>query len=380
MSDAPKTLATKEDFELEKLRLERERLALEVALKQRELDQPPRTSWRDILANPLILAVVGGIISIIASIVTTTLNSSADREKAAQTATLNREAEERKAKADRDAVELRARYERDAAAEALQAELIKKFVEGPNVQRIRQNLTFLVDAGLIRSYEDRIRRYLREHPDAAPQVPASGSVTGITSSEGVPVSTLPASDVLRTVANSVGRLAIEQGGRRLPICSAFLIAPQRVLSVGFCPTTNGQIVFEIGGSTFPATILEKQYDNAINELNFLLLGLDQPITAARPLPLSTRPPAVGQALSVVYFLDGDSARANRSPDCRVTAVNAVTFEYGCKTGNGTAGSPILTQDGTRVLGIHMSKKDLEGKIRVGLRADILVPRLATISP
>lgn len=65
------------------------------------------------------------------------------------------------------------RQAREAAQQSLQADLIKKFVEGPSILTVRENLKFLVEAGLLPEYSDRIQRYLNSNPTAAPQVPIS---------------------------------------------------------------------------------------------------------------------------------------------------------------------------------------------------------------
>jgi hypothetical protein len=59
-----------------------------------------------------------------------------------------------------------------ATKEGLQADLIKKFVEGPTPETVRGNLRFLVDAGLLPSYAKDIIAYLTNNPTAAPQVGA----------------------------------------------------------------------------------------------------------------------------------------------------------------------------------------------------------------
>jgi hypothetical protein len=64
----------------------------------------------------------------------------------------------------------RAKKAQDSAEQALQAELIKKFVEAPKSDTVRENLKFLVDAGLLSKYAAGIAKYLKENPDAAPAV------------------------------------------------------------------------------------------------------------------------------------------------------------------------------------------------------------------
>src|SRR6202000_1696114 len=65
------------------------------------------------------------------------------------------------------------------AREALQADLIKKFVDNPDPQKVRSNLRFLVDVGLVPNYAESLRSFLDKNPDSA--LPTSTSVPNLTS-------------------------------------------------------------------------------------------------------------------------------------------------------------------------------------------------------
>jgi hypothetical protein len=134
-------------LEWERLRSERQKSALEFRLKRRELAAQSSKAWRELLANPVTLAIVGGFITLMTTIVTNHLTVSA-----------NLQVEVTKA-------ELAAA----AASKTLQADLIKKFVESPKTETVRENLRFLVDAGLLPDYGDRIKAYLANNA-GAPEV------------------------------------------------------------------------------------------------------------------------------------------------------------------------------------------------------------------
>jgi hypothetical protein len=132
-----------------RLRFERQKLALEMLAKRRELaGARHRSVLRDLLANPLSVAIVGGILTLLTTVVTNFLTAQANREAEQQRALLARE----------------------SAQQTLQADLIKKFVEGPRPENVRENLRFLVDSGLIPDYAVSIQNYLASHPYSAPQV------------------------------------------------------------------------------------------------------------------------------------------------------------------------------------------------------------------
>jgi hypothetical protein len=136
-------------LEWEQLRFERQKHALELRLRRRELTEKQKSSiWKDLLATPLTIAIVGGVLTLLTTIVTNFYTARANRE--AETA--------------------RADLARASAQETLQADLIKKFVESPSKDTVRENLRFLVDAGLLPTYAGSIKGYLAANPASAPQL------------------------------------------------------------------------------------------------------------------------------------------------------------------------------------------------------------------
>jgi hypothetical protein len=135
-------------LELARLQLERSKLALDIRLRRRELRLHAAKTFRDAVANPLVLAIVGGSITLLTSIVTNYLTASA-----------NREADDR-----------RAQQVRDAEGRALQSELIKTFLKTQDSKTARDNLTFLIESGLIPDHEARIKEYLASNTKAAPKI------------------------------------------------------------------------------------------------------------------------------------------------------------------------------------------------------------------
>jgi lysozyme family protein len=125
-------------LEFERLKLERQKAGIELRLKRRELKVAPKKWLTDLFGNPLTLAIVGGFVTLmtttVASHFSTLENINAETAKARQ---------------------------------ALQADLIKKFVENPNPKIVRANLQFLVDVGLVPNYADSLRSFLAKNPDSA---------------------------------------------------------------------------------------------------------------------------------------------------------------------------------------------------------------------
>jgi hypothetical protein len=132
-------------LERNRLQFDRQKLAMEFRLKHRELADHHGRNWKELIANPLTLAIAGGFITLMTTIVSNVFTVRATVAGAAQT---------------------------------LQADLIKKFVESPKTETVRDNLRFLIEAGLLPQYEEKIGVYLKNHPYAAPQVGGSGIDSG----------------------------------------------------------------------------------------------------------------------------------------------------------------------------------------------------------
>jgi hypothetical protein len=126
------------ELEFERLKFDRQKVSTELLLKRRELNAAKNKEWKDILANPLTLAIVGGFITLMTT--TITGHFSALQSIDAETT---------------------------KARQALQTDLIKKFVDNPNPQTVRANLQFLVDVGLVPSYADSLRSFLDNNPNSA---------------------------------------------------------------------------------------------------------------------------------------------------------------------------------------------------------------------
>ncbi len=136
------------ELEFEQLKLDCQKARIELLLKRKELNASKNERWKDWLASPLTLAIVGGFITLMTTTITSRLSSSQSID-----------AEAAKAK------------------QALQTDLIKRFVDNPNPAKVRANLQFLVDVNLVPSYAESIQDYLKKTPDSG--LPSAFNSAGI---------------------------------------------------------------------------------------------------------------------------------------------------------------------------------------------------------
>lgn len=329
----------------DRLRFERQKFAIETRAQRRDRSGQ-RHILKDLLINPIALAVVGGFVTLMTGIATT-----------AYTAAQNREAEA-----------LRASYSRDSAREAFQADLIKKFVEGPSPEAVRGNLKFLIDAGLVPAYAKDISSYLAKNPEAAPQV---GAERG--RDDAVPTASLATSDPLQLPSRSVGQLVSRDRGYS---CTAFLVGPDLIASAGHCVFDTG-MEFALGDARIPVTLVARKDSSGTrpSEASYALLRLSKhPAVEVLPLKLSSVPPPTGIRLAILLFRGSQTQLTVRSPNCVAGQVGKETFEHACTTGSGSSGAPVISLDTAEVVGLHSTRRMLatgEGLGGWATRADIV---------
>jgi V8-like Glu-specific endopeptidase len=347
-------------LEEQKLRFERQKLALDVLLKRRELSQQRPSAIREIFTNPLALAIVGAVLTLITQIVTSSLNTAGQRQAESQRAELARAAEERQAKAAND-----------AASRTLQADLIKKFADAPDLKTARSNLEFLVDAGLLPEFEEKIRKYLEENPDGGP---FTGQMTGgiIGFDDRTNLSDLPQAERAKYEGLGVVRL---KGMGAPAFCTGILIAPGILATASHCLPSGREAEFQ---PYQPAGIDAHGYQIVMESLVTVgeeegwgasLVRVENLPPDQKYIPLTGTPPDAGAPVRFAGFV------ADRNQfvlsQCQINPTGGPELRHLCDSGGGASGGPLLTTTATgrlKVLGIHLGNSE-QGKR--AFRADII---------
>lgn len=347
-------------LEEQKLRFERQKLALDVLLKRRELSQQRPSAIREIFTNPLALAIVGAVLTLITQIVTSSLNTAGQRQAESQRAELARAAEERQAKAAND-----------AASRTLQADLIKKFADAPDLKTARSNLEFLVDAGLLPEFEEKIRKYLEENPGGGP---FTGQMTaGIMGfDDRINLSDLPQAE--RTRYEGLGRVTFETNAST-SFCTGILIAPGIVATASHCLSAGGKAEFQpyrpdgTKGSGFQIVLESLIKVGGAQSAAASLARVENLPPDQKYIPLTAATPEVGENLQLVGFV-GDRNQFILSK-CQLNRLDDLELIHLCDSGFGSGGGPLLAIAATgrpTVVGIHFGNGE-QGKRAI--RADII---------
>jgi V8-like Glu-specific endopeptidase len=349
-------------LERERLRVERQKLALEFRLKRRELGERGDKSWKELLANPLMLAIAGGFLTLMTTIVTTSY--SANESRKAET--------------------LRAELARESAKQALQAELIKKFVESPKTET-RENLRFLVDAGLLPDYAGNITTYLDKNPQAAPAVGTGSLIPPVVGPTDQRIILSNAAVAVQAKFQGVGIIRVVTKTGEVD-CSGFLAAPSIIVTLGPClGDPSGLLSATIalqppaGASSIRPRVLAIDFGRRVvvkgppasgtYSIEIALAPLqDADVSGLAYHPLDSQPPKEGEQLEMGFFsMDKQSWVYSAGDNCRVKQVGTSELQHLCDTGGGSAGTPLLSSSG-KVIGVHAGS-GAPGKR--GLRADVI---------
>lgn len=344
----------RERFEFEKQKFEAEhRLAIETSSRQAQAQRFER--WK----SPITLAIVGGLVSLIATIITSYLNNQQLHEL-----------EDRKL-----ANTIRIEQQRS------ESELIKRFLEPEAEEQRLSNLRFLADTGLLPTLGERVGDYVRSNPEALPRsLPVQAPLPPM---QAAPPSghvlERPILDALVTAHAVMVTVEQHQNGTSSGRCGGFFIDANRVLTAAYCVPGSlasgdsglGKLRISRGdpakGALFEVSAVEIRGGKSSIDSVALITIADPP--SDLPLLVSSRSePQVGERLTLLYAPRPGEFVAAFDDACNVLAVNETEISYRCEATAGSGGGPVISMRTGELLAIHSY---VDAAARHGLRLDRL---------
>jgi V8-like Glu-specific endopeptidase len=263
-----------------------------------------------------------------------------------------------------------------------EASRILEMIKTGDPDTAAENLRFLAESGLISDPERReaIQTFL------AARSPGQGPALPTAAGRDVAQSTrdLPQDDRLRAMSAGVGQLLAADGVQ----CTAFLVTPDWILTPDFCLRGEAGVRFRLAegaDATTPAASWEVDETPletiSLGTLAVILLGFETAPGAAIPaMRLAETPPQVGDVVASLFFREGQGQLAVRDRSCVIVRVTETEFAQPCTMGAGAAGAPILSEDGSTVVGVHVRREPGEsGTIYWALRADQIAARSSLLA-
>jgi V8-like Glu-specific endopeptidase len=330
---------------------ERERFEFEKQKFQSEQDLKLR-SWReeatvkrwDSWKSPVTLAIVGGIITVLANILASSLANHFSSQQEDQ---------------------------------KFEADLIKKFLEPESQDQRTANLEFLVGSGLISRYGDAIHTYLKTHPSAVPRaLPAAGE-TPINNSAFGADNRLDSTalEALVTAQSSVVAIQVQNGTDTVP-CSGVFISEQEIATAAYCiaPAMSAgstalppiKILLGSGAGQKSFTAAKVEFKGASSSEKIALIAVTEPAAGLPLLTPSTDAPAPDDRLIFVYASEAGKIMAAFDEECRVIDVTDQSISYRCDASRGSAGGAVISLKTGQLLAVHTY---VDTKARYGRRLD-----------
>ncbi len=184
---------------------------------------------------------------------------------------------------------------------------------------------------------------------------------------------------------AVGRIDFDNG-----LCTGTLIGQRTVLTAAHCLEGAKSATFTLGQSVYAAAQLigHPSYDPQAVTNDVALLVLAKSVVGVSPMPLATRPPALGESITLVGFGDtasgADNAGTKRVAANKVSWLGSQTFSFSGSSGSrgnicqGDSGGPSLrTLGGSEYcLGIHSTASAVCGGEGNDVRVDVFFSWIA----
>jgi hypothetical protein len=319
--------SARELFEFEQMKFDSD-----MRHKQESLKLGAKSDSVKSIKSPLALALLGGIITILASSATSYL-----------TAHSNRQLEQEK----------------------LQSELIKKYLEVTDLRSRIDNLRFLVEAGLIPNYSENITRYLDTTPNTAPitlSEPASISSDGrLFGPNNIVEGKIL--DRVRQTADALVLIKTRTTVRDHKKCTGFLVKERLVVTMGYCtdgamnPSYHQAVSIEVPGE---GPVISKVLTNE----RIALLTLSHSIPGRSELAIEDSPSSGDRLIFPFISIGSNDYAVSMDEECKILSLDSTILSYRCDGNPGSGGAPIVSYSTGKVLGVHSWSGEKE---RFGVR-------------
>jgi hypothetical protein len=290
--------------------------------REREAEQASKSSLRK-FSDPLVLAIIGAALGLIANLVSGVMQ---------------------------------ARQALDLEAEKGRANLVQEFIKTGDSTKAKDNLKFLLSAGILTDPTGKISKALESNQPIS--LPSSGAGDhSAADSLGERADSVPSTDPLGMFIRATGMLDSENGNEQ-SICTAVAIADDLLLTGDHCVTEASKLENMTFWSRGPDgnrranEIAEAVTRNSV--LDFAILRVKPSTVLMNNLAhVSTRAPVVGESLAVISAPLGQLYVFRK---CQVLTVTATQFTHSCRTNPGSSGGILVGLTDRAVLGLHIGKQ------------------------
>jgi V8-like Glu-specific endopeptidase len=303
-------------------------------------------SWLRKASDPLVIAIIGAALGLVANLVSGVMQ---------------------------------AKQARDLEAEKGRATLIQEFIKTGDSTKAKDNLKFLLSAGILTDPDGKIAKALESSPPIS--LPSATPFDSGRENLGDRAETLPMTDPLGVFIRATGILSTATA-RGESICTAMALSKDTLLTGDHCVSEAGdasKMIFR----QFSSREVPKDFRIAIaarrnGALDYSLLRVD---TNDGPLVevehIRTRSPQIGESLAIVSAPMG-TLRVFRA--CRVLAITTSQFTHSCNTNPGSTGGIVIGLSDMSILGMHIGKGANLMQGGIATRFDVISAESKSLDP
>lgn len=192
-----------------------------------------------------------------------------------------------------------------------------------------------------------------------------------------PISELPETDPLRTLAKSIGLLKISVDNRD-EICSAWLISDDYLITADYCVQGSpSKITLVMGFSSDDSNkaityeVESKPMESNVNLGYAILKAAGKPGSKFGHLNPATRPVELNDQLFLAHYAEGRGE--SFSNQCHVTSLmpDNQSFLHNCDSAPGVSGAPLIRLSDLTVVGLHHGRVPASPALKIAKRIEAI---------